>query len=63
MERFIDLRVTTNVLRTIEKKGGIDSYLLVTPKRKLDKGLAHTLRGLLKVRSLARADLSLLFAC
>lgn len=50
LERFLDVNVTTSVLRTIEKKGSIDSYLLLTPQRKLDKGLGHTLRAHLTVR-------------
>ena len=31
----IRLRLTTNALRTIEKNGGLDSYLLETPDAKL----------------------------
>ena len=31
----VRLRVTTNGLRTIEKRGGIDSFLLTTPMAKL----------------------------
>ncbi|MDJ0683779.1 MAG: 50S ribosomal protein L28 [Alphaproteobacteria bacterium] len=31
----IRLRVSTRALRTIEKKGGLDAFLLSTPNRKL----------------------------
>jgi large subunit ribosomal protein L28 len=31
----VRMRITTNALRTIEKNGGLDSWLLGTPNRKL----------------------------
>ncbi len=31
----VRLRLTTQALRTIDKKGGLDAYLLGTPNRKL----------------------------
>ncbi len=31
----VRLRITTNAIRTIEKKGGLDAFLLGTPDRKL----------------------------
>ncbi len=31
----VRMRVTTSALRTIEKKGGLDAFLLNTPNRKL----------------------------
>ena len=33
--RKVRLRVTTRALRTVQKKGGIDAYLLATPDVKL----------------------------
>ncbi|ORX52014.1 hypothetical protein DM01DRAFT_235485, partial [Hesseltinella vesiculosa] len=38
LQRFFQLKVTTAVLRTIDKKGGLDKYLLETK----DKNLAST---------------------
>lgn len=31
----VRMRITTNAIRTIEKKGGLDAFLLGTPDRKL----------------------------
>ncbi|CDS09130.1 hypothetical protein LRAMOSA10490 [Lichtheimia ramosa] len=41
LDRFLDLKVTTSVLRTIDKKGGLDQYLLETRDKNLcsDKAL------------------------
>jgi large subunit ribosomal protein L28 len=35
MRRRVRLRVTTRALRTIQKQGGLDAYLLATPDAKL----------------------------
>jgi hypothetical protein len=42
--RELRLKITASVLRTIERKGGIDAYLLLTRRAKLDEGLALSLR-------------------
>jgi large subunit ribosomal protein L28 len=34
--RWVRIRVTPNGLRTIEHKGGLDAYIVGTPKAKLD---------------------------
>jgi large subunit ribosomal protein L28 len=47
LQRHFRLQVTTRVLRTIDKKGGFDNYLLLTPPEKLDLGRAIELRELL----------------
>eukprot|EP00299_Pterocystis_sp_00344_P005714 c17454_g1_i1.p1 GENE.c17454_g1_i1~~c17454_g1_i1.p1 ORF type:complete len:152 (-),score=28.49 c17454_g1_i1:15-470(-) len=40
LNRFIHFNVTTNVLRTIDKKGGLDSYLLKTDDAVLGNPIA-----------------------
>ncbi|CEI91836.1 hypothetical protein G6F70_005701 [Rhizopus microsporus] len=35
LSKFIELKVTTSVLRTIDKKGGLDKYLLETKDKNL----------------------------
>lgn len=39
MDKMIKLRVTAAGIRTIEKKGGIDAYLLATDDNKLEASL------------------------
>jgi large subunit ribosomal protein L28 len=39
LNRMVSLRVTAAGLRTIDHKGGLDSYLLSTPAAKLDEDL------------------------
>ncbi len=39
----VRMRITTNAIRTIEKKGGLDAFLLGTPDRKLS-GTARRLK-------------------
>ena len=36
--RAVPLRVSTRALRTVQKKGGLDAYLLSTDDRKLQPG-------------------------
>ncbi|KAG0175363.1 39S ribosomal protein L24, mitochondrial [Apophysomyces sp. BC1034] len=45
LQRFIDLKVTTAVLRTIDKKGGLDKYLLETKDKNLYSAKALDLKG------------------
>ncbi|KAI9477103.1 hypothetical protein BDB00DRAFT_859421 [Zychaea mexicana] len=35
LQKFLELKVTTSVLRTIDKKGGLDQYLLETRDKNL----------------------------
>jgi large subunit ribosomal protein L28 len=44
----IQLKVTTAALRTIDKKGGLDNYLLYTRDEKLQSELAIRLKRLLE---------------
>jgi large subunit ribosomal protein L28 len=56
LRRRVRLRITTRALRTLQKKGGLDAYLLATSdarlapealelKRRLRKALARTRRA------------------
>lgn len=47
LRQRVRLRVTSNGLRTIEKRGGIDAFLLSTPDTKLE-GVALTLKRRIK---------------
>lgn len=44
LNESIKLRVTTTALRTIDKVGGLDRYLLQTPTSKLDSSVGEALR-------------------
>ena len=35
LDRMVRLKITTQAIRTIERAGGLDAYLLATPDRKL----------------------------
>ncbi|KNE69131.1 hypothetical protein AMAG_13987 [Allomyces macrogynus ATCC 38327] len=39
LDTHLDLHVSSKVLRTIDKKGGLDAYLLTTPNKKIDSAL------------------------
>lgn len=39
LDRMISVRVTVAGLRTVDHKGGLDAFLLDTPKSKLDEDL------------------------
>jgi large subunit ribosomal protein L28 len=47
LNRRILFRTTTHVLRIIDKKGGLDNYLLTTPPRELDSEVALKWRAFL----------------
>ena len=51
----VPLRLSTSAIRTIEKRGGLDAYLLSTPDDKLGK-TARTLKRRIKKASAARAS-------
>ncbi len=46
----IRLRITVNALRTIDKHGGLDGYLLDTPERRLPRELVAMRRRILAAR-------------
>jgi large subunit ribosomal protein L28 len=50
----VRMRITTNAIRTIEKKGGLDAFLLGTPDRKLS-GEARRLKRRLRKKAAAAA--------
>ena len=35
LDRMVRLKITTQAIRTIERAGGLDAYLMGTPERKL----------------------------
>lgn len=44
LDRYIKIKITTHALRCIDKAGGLDEYLLTTPKHKLDNDFARDWR-------------------
>ncbi|KAK9813979.1 hypothetical protein WJX73_007728 [Symbiochloris irregularis] len=44
LDRMIRLRVSTTALKTIDKYGGLDRYLLATPDRRLQSDVGAELR-------------------
>jgi large subunit ribosomal protein L28 len=46
--RMVRLKITTNAIRTIEKNGGLDAYLMKTPTAKLDPAIARIKRQIVK---------------
>ncbi len=50
----VRMRITTNAIRTIEKKGGLDAFLLGTPDRKLS-GEARRLKRRVQRKAAAAA--------
>ncbi|KAK8805734.1 hypothetical protein WA158_002390 [Blastocystis sp. Blastoise] len=48
LNQFVEVRVTMNALRTIEKKGGLDNYILYTDKAKIDSSFGMDLRSKIK---------------
>ena len=51
LRQRVRLRVTSNGLRTIEKRGGIDSFLLNTPNSKLEPKALVLKRRLIKAQA------------
>ncbi|KAK9818165.1 hypothetical protein WJX72_008080 [[Myrmecia] bisecta] len=45
LDRMLRLRVTPHALRCIDKAGGLDSYLLNTPDKKLQSDVGMALRA------------------
>lgn len=53
LKRWVRIRVSTNGLRTIEHKGGLDAYLADTAKTKLDAKLRPFKAQIEKIRAKA----------
>jgi len=51
----VKVRLSTNALRTIELKGGLDAYLLATPAAKLGAEARRLKRRIEKAKAEARA--------
>jgi large subunit ribosomal protein L28 len=49
------LRLTTNGLRTVEKRGGLDSFLLSTPNTKLQPEMISIKRRIKRVQKTQKA--------
>lgn len=53
--RIVRLRVSTNALRTVERRGGLDAYLLTTADAKLSAEAARVKRQVKRARLKAEA--------
>jgi len=53
--RTVRLRVCINALRTVERRGGLDAYLLSTSNEKLSIGAMRAKRQILRARAKAEA--------
>ncbi|GBD43895.1 50S ribosomal protein L28 [bacterium HR40] len=53
LKETIRLRISVNALRTIDKHGGLDGFLLDTPERQLPRELVSLRRRLLAKREAA----------
>jgi len=51
MDKMIKMRVSTAGIRTIEKKGGIDAYLISMADNKLDASLRKIKKNVLKAQA------------
>jgi large subunit ribosomal protein L28 len=49
----VRMRISTTGIRTIERRGGLDAYLLGTPEAKLDKDSRRLRRRVAKKRAAA----------
>ncbi|KAI9148497.1 hypothetical protein H9P43_010191 [Blastocladiella emersonii ATCC 22665] len=48
LDQHFRIKVSSTALRTIDKKGGLDAYLLTTPTEKLDSALGTKLKGMVE---------------
>ena len=55
LRQRVRLRLTSNGLRTVEKRGGIDAFLLSTADAKLEPAVLRIKRRIKKVASAAAA--------
>ncbi len=46
--RMVRLKISTNGIRTVEKNGGLDAYLMKTPTADLDPAVARIKRQIIK---------------
>lgn len=53
LDQSVSMRLSTNGIRTIEQKGGLDSWLNATPARKLPTDLRRLKKRLDKARAQA----------
>ncbi|MBR72079.1 MAG: 50S ribosomal protein L28 [Rhodospirillaceae bacterium] len=51
--RGVRLRITTSTLRTVERRGGLDAFLLGMPNKKLTDDALRIKRRVLKARSVS----------
>ena len=51
LDQSVSMRLSTNGIRTIEQKGGLDSWLTATPARNLPPDLRRLKRRLNKART------------
>ena len=51
LDQSVSMRLSTNGIRTIEQKGGLDSWLTATPARNLPSDLRRLKRRLNKART------------
>ena len=57
LRQGIRLRITASTLRTVERRGGLDAFLLGTPNRKLTNDALRIKRKVLKAKSLSPTTL------
>ena len=53
--RGVRLRITASTLRTVERRGGLDAFLLSTPDRKLTADALRIKRRVVKAKAAASA--------
>eukprot|EP00823_Brevimastigomonas_motovehiculus_P001095 TRINITY_DN11630_c0_g1_i1.p1 TRINITY_DN11630_c0_g1~~TRINITY_DN11630_c0_g1_i1.p1 ORF type:complete len:178 (+),score=50.50 TRINITY_DN11630_c0_g1_i1:107-640(+) len=56
LDEKVRIRMTTHAMRLMDKKGGLDSFLLFTKPKVLDRGLAQVMRQELTDILLERAE-------
>ncbi|KAI9485552.1 MAG: hypothetical protein EXX96DRAFT_533896 [Benjaminiella poitrasii] len=56
LSKFIEVKITTSVLRTIDKKGGLDKYLLETKDKNLFSEKALELKSKIVQRNKVQAN-------
>ncbi|KAL7753829.1 hypothetical protein RI367_000761 [Sorochytrium milnesiophthora] len=58
LERHFRIKITSAALRTIDKKGGLDAYLLTTKDHKINSDVGSKLKGMIKSTLHARRTTS-----
>ena len=54
--RMVRLKVTTSAIRTVERHGGLDNYLLKTSDERLSQGARRVKRQVRNARAAAAAE-------